>query len=165
LQGHAISDLSTWRIVPGDTVAVVIPYTVTLIGDNMVAALTLDTTNLVDTTNKANDGTTYYYALFDAAGAQIGTTQPVGTVANTALLVGYFQANGTGQAGGVDDTIGATTVPVVATNGTAVVTLALFGYFDANTTDRDYVGLADVLGSVPTTLTQVRSITDQFGPI
>ncbi|MCL1840609.1 MAG: hypothetical protein FWF75_02505, partial [Propionibacteriaceae bacterium] len=41
MTGHTITSLTDWSIVPGDTVALVAPYTVTLKGDNLVATLSI----------------------------------------------------------------------------------------------------------------------------
>ena len=147
LTGHVIDNLTDWRIVPGDTVAVLFPYTVTLKGDNMVAQLTLDTTALV----QKNPNMSYYYAIFDAEGQQIGKTNPVSQ--DEALPVALFQANDAGQAQGKDDqytdpaTGNVVDVPIVdqynVADNTAAVTVVVFGYFE-DTSNRDYVtGTAD----------------------
>ena len=180
LTGHPIDSLDDWLIVPGDTVAVVFPYTVTLKGDNMVAQLALDTSGL----RQINGGMSYYYAIFDAEGNQIGTTQKIG---GGNYPVALFQANGDGQTLGLDDYYtdsdgNSVLVPTVGTDGTVDVTLVVLGYFDENTSDRDYVTgtvddsatcrnagpgefatCADDLKHLSATLTQVRQGTDNFG--
>ena len=149
LKGHFIESLDDWQIVPGDTVAVLFPYTVTLKGDNLVARLTLDTTGL----GLINPGMSYYYAIFDADGQQIGTTNKI-TSDITDYPVALFQANNAGQTQGIDDqytdpvTGDVVGVPIVdqynVAENTAVVTLAVFGYFDEDTSNRNYVtGTAD----------------------
>jgi len=187
LTGHPIDNLNDWKIVPGDTVAVLFPYTVTLKGDNLVAQLTLDTTNL----GLINPGMSYYYAIFDADGHQIGTTNKI-TSDITDYPVALFQANGDGQTYGINDqytdpvTGNVVDVPIVdqynIAENTAVVTLVVFGYFDEDTSNRDYVtGTADAsltcdhadpgtdtqcidsLEDLSATLTQVRAGTDNFG--
>ena len=151
LLGHAINSISTWNIVPGDTVAMVMPYTITLQGDNLVANLTLDTTSLVNSANMHNSGMSYSYATFDENGNQIGTTQAVsaGSASQSILTI---QANGQGQDAGQR----VANVPVVNTSGTAVVNVVVLGYFDSATANQTDVNAADTIGSVSATLTQVR---------
>ncbi len=42
LQGHLIDSIADWRMVPGDTVAAVLNSEVRLVGDNLVAELSVD---------------------------------------------------------------------------------------------------------------------------
>ncbi len=158
LSGHTV-DLSTWRIVPGDTVAVVTPMTVTLKGDNLVAALTMDTTKLAE--DLTSEGITYQYAVFDSTGAQLGETMSL-VVGDEDESLALLQANGSGQTTGVDDTLDSTGVPTVNVDGTATVTLVVFGNFSSATTGRTYANTADALSDIPVTLAQVRQGTDQF---
>lgn len=166
MQGHAVV-LGDWRIVPGDTVAAVLQYEVTLVGDNLVADLTIDNSAMVAaaTADDSNEGVSFYYAVFGMDGVQIGTTQPVGTTVNKTLQIVRIQANNDGQSG-TNDTVGGNLIPIVDANnesdGTATVTLVVFGYFDYTTPDRDFVEAENALGSVTATLTQVREDTDQF---
>ena len=179
MTGHDI-DLNSWLITPGDTAAVLFPYTVTLKGDNLVAQLTINAGNL----GKSNPNMEYYYAIFGEDGQQIGTTNPIAK--ENGLPVALFQANGAGQQSGKDDLDPETgvEVPMVNTDGTVSVTVAVFGYFKESTPDRNYVtGTADGvslvcdsnnmeagqpttceddLASLSATLTQVRTGTTFF---
>ncbi len=158
ISGHPIDKLADWRIVPGDTVAVAIPMDVTLVGDNLVADLTMDTTGL-EASDLGNAKMTLQYALFDSNGKQIGQVQTL-AINEKSELIARLQANGTGQDDGVDDTVAGTTIPVVETDGTSVMTLVVFGNFDETATDQKLT--ADALGEIPVTLTQVRTGTEQF---
>ena len=161
LNGHAV-DLTTWLIVPGDTAAVTLPFTVAMTGDNLVAQLAMDTAGLT----QANTDMTYSYAIFGDDGQQIGAIQAI-TPGATGIPVALFQADGTDQ-GGTDDQYldaSATLVTVPVVNGTASVTVVIFGHFtDTGSTQAiDNVTKADTLGNVTLTLTQVRDLTDNFG--
>ena len=169
LTGHAIEELATWLMVPGDTVAVLIPYTVTLKGDNLVAELTIDSTEMV--AEQKNTDMVYHYAVFDANGQQIGQTNPIESAVS--LPVALFQANQAGQGHGVPDQYtdsngNTVEVPVIdiddEMDGTAHITLVVFGHFTdtGETQGRKNVTAADALGTVTATLTQVRSGTDNF---
>jgi alternate signal-mediated exported protein len=104
LSGHLIDSLDTWRMVPGDTVALLFPYKITLVGDNLVAALEMPGVDtLIGTTtdffnNAAN--LVLEYQIFDADGVALGARAPL---EDEDFQVAYFQANGTGQDNGIDD--------------------------------------------------------------
>ena len=151
LLGHAVT-LGTWLAVPGDTVAVTVPYTITLTGDNLVANLSVDPSTLVSTAKITN--MSFALAVFGADGKQVGTVTDVSSSSSTdPLNIAEFQANGQGQSAGVDDQ-GITTV---GTDGTASVTVVLFGYFNSSASGTTDVNMADQLGSLNATLTQVRN--------
>ncbi len=162
LAGHLIDDTDTWMIVPGDTVAVTIPLEIILEGDNLVAALTLDATAL---TSINNADMAYSYAIFDQNGNQIGAAQELDT-SEDELLVALFQASTEGQDDGAADTITVDgdpiPVPMVDDDGTADITLVVFGYFDYDSTNEAYMLAEDTLDGLPVTLTQVREGTDLF---
>ena len=169
LTGHSIGKLATWLIVPGDTVAVLFPYTVTLRGDNLVAELTIDSTEMVAA--RENTDMVYHYAIFGTDGQQIGTTNPLESAAS--LRVALFQANQAGQGHGrpdryVDPNGNTVDVPVIDVandnDGTADIILVVFGHFTdtGQTQARNNATAADALGTVTATLTQVRSGTDNF---
>jgi len=156
LMGHSVT-LGTWLAVPGDTVAVTMPYTITLTGDNLVADLTVDPSTLVKEANITN--MSFALAVFGADGKQVGTTATVSSTSSTTPVnVATFQANGAGQSAGVDDKdASGNTITTVGTDGTAAVTLVVFGYFNQTTPDRVDATLADTLGQINATLTQVRN--------
>ena len=104
VQGHPISDPETWRIVPGDTVLVTLPFAMTLEGDNLVAKLTLDPSSVVDMktfteTYLPEDNITW--GVFDNGGTLVSGPSPLPT--NAAQALGYFQAPETGQEQGAKD--------------------------------------------------------------
>jgi len=163
LNGHPVT-LSTWKIVPGDTAAVTLPYTVTLAGDNLVATLTLDASALE--ANLSNTDMVYSYAIFDDSGAQLGVISDIDPAATT-VPIALFQAVNTGQ-GGVDDkyldsTGASAVVPVV--DGTVAITVVVFAHFTDTgaTQDQANAQAVDTLGDLVLTLTQVRDLTDNFG--
>ena len=162
LTGHVIDEPGDWLIVPGDTLAVLYPYTVTLKGDNLVAELTIDTTGLV----QDNVRMAYSYAVFDAEGKQIGTTRQLGS--DPELSVALFQANQAGQGAGILDkhTESDEVIPVIDIDDekgqTGVITLVVFGHFDEATPDREMVTTTDDWRGLTATLTQVREGTDNF---
>ena len=154
MKGHEITSIAKWRMVPEDTVALVMPFEVTLEGDNLVAKMVLDASDLFGQQD-IDDAMEYTFALFDATGTQIGTTRAI-SADDDEVILGYVQANGTNQDDGVDDVYQGTSteIPMVGVNNTAVITVVVFAHFDAE--DRDHVGDADVLNSLTVTLTQVR---------
>ncbi|MDR2931352.1 MAG: SipW-dependent-type signal peptide-containing protein [Propionibacteriaceae bacterium] len=163
ISGHPITSLGTWMITPNDTVLVSMPLNVTMKGDNLVADLTMDTTGLVG--KITNKDMVYQAAIFGDDGKQIGTVQTLDTATgNAALKVATFQANGDGQNSGQDDKDSAgALVPTVGVDGTASVTLVIFGHFaDKTPQDASSYAATDALGSIPVALTQVRSGTDLF---
>lgn len=169
LLGHQMN-LATWLMVPGDTAAMANTFDVTLKGDNLVAALTLDATKLigeVEAPDQENTDVTYLYAVFDKDGNQIGSIHEISAadLENEALPVALFQAPNVADAdldSYVDSTTGPGYVPLVDTDGTATITLAVFAHFDVDTPDRDNVNAKSVIGELDATLTQVRNITDLF---
>ena len=159
MKGHEITSIADWRMVPEDTVALVMPFEVTLEGDNLVAKMVLDASDLFGQQD-IDDAMEYTFALFDATGTQIGTTRAI-SADDDEVILGYIQANDSGQADGVNDVYQGTSteIPMVDVNKTAIITVVVFAHFDAE--DRDHVGDADVLNSLTVTLTQVRGPVTQ----
>ena len=155
LTGHSIPNLANWSIVPGDTVALAVPYQITLTGDNLVANLTIDASKLEPTTDTI--GLTYQMALFGADGKQIGNVQsiPTGTSA-TSITAGTFQSyhDSTTNAAGTGYVANATSV---SSNGTANVTVVVFANFPSTATAN--MSAKDALGSISATLTQTRTFS------
>jgi len=60
--GTPIADLSDWRMVPGDTLALAFPYDLTLSGDNLKADLNLDVSKLAE--SNEFEGLDLQYAVF-----------------------------------------------------------------------------------------------------
>jgi len=169
MTGHLIDDLANWRMVPGDTVALTFPYEVTLLGDNLVASLTMPgVPSLVSASDfgggsKVVSDLTYEYQMFDATGASLGDRAPLGT---SDFISSYYQASNEGQSGGVVDGDG-TVIPIIdvdATNGnSAVVVFVLYVTFDSASADQGQEDTGSVLtlaSSVTATLTQVRCTPD-----
>lgn len=143
---HAITDLGTWRAVPGDVVQLDYALDVALEGDNLVAAL--DYSALTDgfVADGAADHVTVTAELRDAAGNVIA---PV----NGSY---HLQAAGAGQNAGQDDP--GITIVGAALDGTPDVTARITITFSADTPDQ--VLTTSPLGSVDgdaVTLTQVRT--------
>jgi len=183
LQGHTVA-LADWLIVPGDTVAAVAPYQVKLLGDNLVAELTLDGTKLLDGASnpsaspsvsaQQNSDMVYHYALFGQDGKQISAIQAVDTT-SAAQRIALIQAANDGQAAGANDQYqptGASSlidIPVIGTDtantGEAYVTLVVFGHFkDTGTTQvTANANTVDQLGDITVNLTQVRTYSDGYG--
>jgi len=156
-KGHAID--ANWNIVPGDTVALVMPYTITMKGDNLVAELAVDglgttTTDGTAFTPGANGmkNVSIEYNVFNGAVALFGTPKAVtGTTSN--FVVSYFQAQNqeSGQADG--------SIPMIGSPSTdsSDITVVLYITFDENT-DKDIDTNAVLALSKTATmkLTQVR---------
>jgi len=128
LQGHPIQKLETWRIVPGDTVALTFPYKITLKGDNLVAALTLEGMDKLVTGNTFEAGDiTIEFQVFGEDGASLGTRTPV-TFTDEAAMIGLFEAPH-----GADESDGEAAVADAWAPG--VVVVVLYVSFDASGTD------------------------------
>lgn len=172
MMGHPVN-LDTWRIVPGDTVAITKTFTVKLDGDNMVAHLWIDGTKFAPAATKNTD-MSYNYAIFDSNGDQIGSGQSVSL--HSRLPLAWFQASNAGQDDGVDDQYfswelqAKAPVPKVdPVTKTADFTFVMFGHFK-NTDKKDKgeqgqknTNVADVIGDIDLHLEQIRSVTDGFG--
>ncbi|MDR1450649.1 MAG: SipW-dependent-type signal peptide-containing protein [Propionibacteriaceae bacterium] len=166
LVGHLIDDPTTWKMVPGDTVASFSYFTVTLEGDNLVAKLTLDATALLE--DEKNTDMVYTVALFDTDGKQIGAFTPLDT-SKEALPVAVFRAPSDGQGQGAEDDWyrdsknNGVVVPVA--DGTVGVYIAVLAHFkDTGENQKlDNVNVTDKLGAITANLTQVRGGTDNFG--
>jgi len=161
LQGHDITSISSWLIVPGDTVALAQSLNIKLAGDNLVATLDVDGTGFL--ANALNSEMVYHYALFGSDGKQLGDIEPI---TNGVQPIALLQAGSAGQAAGTDDFYGVAPglvkVPVV---DTASLTLVVFGHFKDTGSSQgiNNVNVIDTLGSLKVNLTQVRDYTDGFG--
>ncbi|MDR0847561.1 MAG: alternate-type signal peptide domain-containing protein [Propionibacteriaceae bacterium] len=166
LTGHGITQ-GTWKMVPGDTMALVLPYTLTLEGDNLVAALSIDpaaiaaitaTTDGDTPTNGAADLIYFSWEAFDSAGASLGYGD-VSILHTAPVTVGLFQApNDSTQASGAKDTdipfVGGTVTPDSKTGKVYVVLTITFDATTAGQIDTEDVwALSSTIGA---TLTQVR---------
>jgi len=158
LQGHAI-DLDTWMITPGDTAAMVATTSVTLAGDNLVAELAINGSAFLPDIPE-NEGLTYHFAIFDEAGAQVGSIAAI--TGATDQRIALFQAPNAGQ-GGVDDRAGSPLASIKVADGTVSVTVVVLVHFNANTSGTTYTNASDLLGSIDLNLNQVREGTDGFG--
>ncbi len=65
----AITDIATWRMVPGDTIAATQALDVALVGDNLSAELALGGLGVDD----LQDGVTVTYDVLGADGSRIAT--------------------------------------------------------------------------------------------
>ncbi|MBD7918324.1 alternate-type signal peptide domain-containing protein [Cellulomonas sp. Sa3CUA2] len=139
---HVIN-LSTWRMVPGDTAEGTVAVDVTLIGDNLAAELALTSTAPVDL-----NGLELSYEVYKEG----DTTTPVATGAYGAPAALRFAANTTSQ-----ETTSPTTI-LVESDGTTTLTVVITASFaDTGVTQaRDDVNAATALGNLGVSLTQVR---------
>jgi len=155
-------DLATWKIVPGDTIALTFPFQITLQGDNLAAELTMPgAQNLIDKgedTTFAGKGSnlTLEYQVFGADGKAMGAKVTAG---NQNLTVAYFETNANVIGATYEGNMPVKTVDPVT--GEAVVTLVLYITFDKTVTDRiDAGSILKLSQSVEATLAQVRCVDD-----
>lgn len=143
-KGHAITSISTWRMVPGDEVAASFSAELTLSGDNLVGRLSVEG---LDDLVSTNTSLTYTYEIYQAGATVVSRSA---LPADGTLL--YVSAPATGQASGLEDaTISAADLPVTGTvAATSVlpmastvedVTVVVYASFDAEAGD---AGAADV---------------------
>ena len=144
--GHPITDMNTWRMVPGDTVARVFAVDVTLEGDNLVAELSLTGGAAGDDgTFTWGDNLTYGYTLYKGE-TKLGS----GVLADG--VIATIEAPQAGQAAGQSDGL-----TVAMTSTTESYTLLVTAAFDAATPDREDVSAHDALGDLSLSLDQVRT--------
>lgn len=153
LKAHSISNLTTYKVVPGDTVQVNIPLNLALEGDNLVANLNLATTapttgGLLNTAT-STDGVTVTYDVYNAAGTKL-TGTPVAWGVDTPYT---FQAAAQGGANATGPVVLPATID--ATADLTVVVTAKFG--DATGVNRQAVTAA--LGNVVASFSQTRTGT------
>ena len=162
--GHSV-DLTSgtnaeWRIVPGDTVALVFPFKATVKGDNLVAALTMNTKAVLaskDFSDVAGQ-LEFKYRLF-AGTTEITKTGAIALPEDTDAIA-TIASNDLDMGGGAADT---TKVDVVvdkagATINTTQLTYVLLVTFKSTAADRDNVNeVADLAGALSATLTQIRT--------
>jgi len=150
-EGHAITDIDTWRLVPGDVVKGTFPLTVTLVGDNLVANLDVATDDAGLPTGA--EAPVVSYALVDSDGVEVAT----GSLGAAGTPV-EFVANRAGQGAGTV-TPGAGSI-VVDADGTAdfhVVVTVDWSAEGSGATDASTMGDAIDLGDIAVSLEQVRS--------
>ncbi|MCL1923533.1 MAG: alternate-type signal peptide domain-containing protein [Propionibacteriaceae bacterium] len=137
-KGELIADLASWRIVPGDTVAMVFPFELSLVGDNLVAALTIPGTDTLLGASTfsavAGEGIRVEYQVFEAD----GTPQAArAAIPATDIAAGYFDTS----------------------SHEAVVTLVLYVTFDSISDDQGTASMdavAELAETLTATLEQVR---------
>jgi len=155
--GAEVAD-SDWRIVPGDQAALVYPYTITLVGDNLLANLKLNVGELL--AGNANADMTFDYAIYESAtgDAIIGKSA---LPASDATPLATFASRDADVGGGVADS---DVDAVVGSDDTLDVTVVLFatfaqsGYVDVDEATSYVKALTDLSGNMIATLDQVRSV-------
>jgi alternate signal-mediated exported protein len=154
IKGLAVN-LSTWKIVPGDTVALTFPYKVTAKGDNLVASLTVPgATKLFNVTNKASSlkdeepaAINLDYQMFGADGQELGE---ITSLLDADQLVAYVQPLGSREY--------TADKPVVETDEAGTVVLTMVLYVTFKSVD-DRVGANEILtmaNQLTATVAQVR---------
>ncbi|MDR0958755.1 MAG: alternate-type signal peptide domain-containing protein [Propionibacteriaceae bacterium] len=153
--GHTIDSLTDYRIVPGDTLAGVAQYGVTLEGDNLVANLTVEPAAAA-TNSFTGTNLTLEMQVFDAEGTEL--TDRV--AAATGVLL---QATGDGQTDGTNDQVASADVPVVEVPAaeTANINVVVYVSF-ADVNERVDADAAAVFNGMVVTLEQVREGTSNF---
>lgn len=144
LAGHAIPDISAWHFVPGDTVQVNVPFTVSLAGDNLIANMKLDSSGFA-ASGALVSGIAQAYTVDGGVYTPLGAATPLST---GTIDLGNVQPEN--EQGGADNA-GIPVVDTAADNVVVVVTLT----FDENATAQQLAGLSNVLGDLTLTLTQV----------
>jgi len=123
-------DLETWRMVPGDTVALLFGYDIELSGANLVAHLTLDG---IDVAN-GFENLALTCALYDGDGEVLLPTGPLPT--------------------------GDTPLKVMGSGDSGTIVLVIYAAFDPTTTGQDDTNVAlDLASAVTMTLSQARVVS------
>jgi alternate signal-mediated exported protein len=148
--GHAITNLGTWRMVPGDVITGTQGLGVALEGDNLVANLVVDTT--APTTIPA--GMTVTYDVLQGA-TVVANDVPLGTDSTLRLV-----AARTGQGAGTATTTGSVVITDITVPTTANLTVVITATFDAATANQVSVTAQTVLGNIAISLNQTRAAAD-----
>jgi len=153
-------DPATFKVVPGDTVALTFPIKVTMSGDNLVASLTISGVDTLGTTGTfavaagALKNVSLSYQLFDSTGAAMAGYTSALPVGDDDALVGYFTSAASLP---IDVTLDPTVPVTYGATSPQSVTLVLYVNFDKNTDKVDdtnaVLAISDALSA---TLTQVR---------
>ncbi|MCW2289142.1 alternate signal-mediated exported protein [Leucobacter luti] len=181
--GHQIADVNKWRIAPGDKLAASFEATATLDGDNLVARVGIDG---LDTLATTITGMNYSYEVYYGDKLLVSETA-LPTTADAPLL--YLSAPAAGQNAGAEDAtngiLGSTATAVSGTAAqsavfgmpaaTADLNVVIYASFyadqdgdfryqatDVTVEDRTDVTLADTLGELTVSLSQVRDTGAQF---
>jgi len=149
---HAITDLATWRMVPGDTIEGTQGIGVALEGDNLVA--TLEVSSATDPATFPTGVSVTYDVLQGAT--PIAEDVPLGTPTTMRLAAGRA-GQGAGAPVNAPPTVVIDDVIIPATPNLTVVLRATF---DAATPDQVSVQADTVLGDVAVSLDQVRTGAD-----
>jgi len=121
-------DLETWRMVPGDTVALLFGYDILLDGANLTAHLALDGIDVANGFNNLD----LTCALYDGDGEVLLPTGPLPT--------------------------GDTPLKVLGSGDSGTIVLVIYASFDSATTGQDDTDVAlDLASAVTMTLTQARA--------
>jgi len=181
-KGHLIKTLDTWRMVPGDTVAIAFPFKITLVGDNLVAGLRLwfeeqsgpgaKPTTFCEMFTNRELKPTVDFQVFGTDGQAMGSVSSLcsGDDFNVRADVGFFQARNEGQEsgtweGGVAPGSG-DPMPIipVGIDGTTTIVLMLYINFSADVENQDFTGakLVDLAQGIHANLYQIRcELTEQ----
>ncbi|QCB92924.1 alternate-type signal peptide domain-containing protein [Cellulomonas shaoxiangyii] len=150
-RGHAITDLATWRMVPGDTIEGTQALDVALEGDNLVASLVVDSTAATLPTGV----TVTYQVLAGATGTTVlAETRELGTDSTVRLA-----APRAGQAAGAPTNTGTTLVGATL-DGVADLRVVYRVAFDATTAGQVSATAQSVIQGLTATLTQTRQGAD-----
>jgi len=177
IMGHIINQLESpgpdspnpdayWKMVPGDRVAMVVPYTITLKGDNLVAGLTIEgdfsqairANGPVVVGDNPTNPIALSYQLFNNDGSARGDEIPVTAAMANGIFVSYFQDSSVGQLAGKPEANDQGEIIQVDDNGTAVITFVLYVDFNSKVIERNNVNSTLVaLGeNLTATLQQIR---------
>ncbi len=156
LDGHTIADIAAYNIVPGDTIQANYPFSVALLGDNLVAsvevALPASSTAATGVSFTAqayfsNDGTTW-----TSNGSEQTLTAGTAATVDLGRVQAANQLNGTVDAGSIP-VVDNDVVSLTDANVVVVVT----GEFDPTTSNQTSVLATSILGAVTTNIAQVRT--------
>lgn len=135
-------DLTSFKIIPGDTIVGSFGFDVGLEGDNMLAALSLAGGGLA---GDLADGLTVEYAVVDGADNEVATSSGTADGLEVELVSADNSNPGT-----------VSSVPAT-TDGTADFVLSVTVTFDENVSDQDLVQTQAALAEAGVQLEQVRS--------
>lgn len=142
---HSIN-LSTFKIVPGDTVEGTFGLDLALEGDNMVAEFDVGGAGATGDLIANTEGVTVTYSVFDDAGDPVTGAQDIAL--GTTAVVNFASAD--------NPVAGLPTLPAT-TDGVADYTVVVTAAFDENTPDRVRVQATADLQDLSAGLTQIRT--------
>jgi alternate signal-mediated exported protein len=152
---HTI-DLSTFRIVPGDTIRGDYKVDAALAGDNMMAQLKIAHGRITSDLLSTDNGVTLTYRILDSEGTQVSGISPVNGSTSLSLRASEDNSNNKLAEGGIPGVGNTLTLPAEL-GGDPDITVEITAKFDADTPAQVRTQATALLADFTVSLEQVRT--------